>query len=313
MIEKNSKIYVAGHRGMVGSAIVRRLINEGYKNIICRTSKELDLRNQNEVEEFFKYERPEYVILAAAKVGGIQANIKMPADYLIENLQIQTNVIYSSFKYNVKKLLFLGSSCIYPTNAPQPLKEEYLLTSPLEPTNEGYAIAKIAGLKMCEYYNKQYNKNFISIMPCNLYGINDNFNLENSHVMAALIRKFHEGKVNNLPYVTVFGTGNQYREFMYIDDLAEGAIFLMNNYSEKGFINIGTGTDITIKELSYKIKEIVGYKGEILFDTSKPDGMNRKLLDISKINELGWKSNTSLDDGIKKTYDYYLKILSNKE
>lgn len=313
MIEKNSKIYVAGHRGMVGSAIVRRLINEGYKNIICRTSKELDLRNQNEVEEFFKYERPEYVILAAAKVGGIQANIKMPADYLIENLQIQTNVIYSSFKYNVKKLLFLGSSCIYPTNAPQPLKEEYLLTSPLEPTNEGYAIAKIAGLKMCEYYNKQYNKNFISIMPCNLYGINDNFNLENSHVMAALIRKFHEGKVNNLPYVTVFGTGNQYREFMYIDDLAEGAIFLMNNYSEKGFINIGTGTDITIKELSYKIKEIVGYKGEILFDTSKPDGMNRKLLDISKINKLGWKSNTSLDDGIKKTYDYYLKILSNKE
>ena len=313
MIEKNSKIYVAGHRGMVGSAIVRRLINEGYKNIICRTSKELDLRNQNEVEEFFKYERPEYVILAAAKVGGIQANIKMPADYLIENLQIQTNVIYSSFKYNVKKLLFLGSSCIYPTNAPQPLKEEYLLTSPLEPTNEGYAIAKIAGLKMCEYYNKQYNKNFISIMPCNLYGINDNFNLENSHVMAALIRKFHEGKVNNLPYVTVFGTGNQYREFMYIDDLAEGAIFLMNNYSEEGFINIGTGTDITIKELSYKIKEIVGYEGEILFDTSKPDGMNRKLLDISKINKLGWKSNTLLDDGIKKTYDYYLKILSNKE
>ncbi len=306
MINKDAKIYVAGHRGMVGSAIVRRLKADGYTNIITRTSKELDLRNQNDVERFFKENRPEYVFLSAAKVGGIGANIKYPSEFLTDNLLIQTNVIKSAFENDVKKLLFLGSSCIYPKNAPQPLKEEYLLSGYLEPTNEGYAIAKIAGLKMCEYYNKQYGVDFTSIMPCNLYGENDNFHPEHSHVMASLIRRFHEAKVNKSPYIEVWGSGNQFREFMYIDDLADAIMYVIENYKKHEFLNVGTGNDVTIRELSEIIKEIVGYEGEIRFDTSKPDGMFRKVMDVSKINDIGWKAKISLREGIKKTYEWYL-------
>lgn len=312
-LDKNIKIYVAGHNGMVGSAILRKLKTEGYEKIIFRTSKELDLTNQLATESFFASEMPDYVILAAAKVGGIGANIKEPAEFLMENLKIQTNVIDSSFKYNVKKLIFLGSSCIYPKEAKQPLKEEYLLTGKLESTNEGYAIAKIAGIKACEYYNKEYKAHYVSIMPPNLYGINDNFDPSKSHIVAALIRKMHEAKLRDEPNVEIWGSGNQYRELMFVDDLADAVIFIMENYNESDFINIGTGIDATVKEIAETIKKIVEYKGIIVFDKTKPDGMNRKLLDVTRVNKLGWKSKTIFEDGIKSTYEWYLNNLSQGE
>ncbi|GIV26816.1 MAG: GDP-L-fucose synthase [Bacteroidia bacterium] len=306
-MDKNSKIYVAGHRGMVGSAIVRKLQKEGYTNIITKTSKELDLRNQQSVEEFFKNEKPEYVFLAAAKVGGILANNTYRAEFLYDNLMIQNNVIHSAYKYGVKKLLFLGSSCIYPKFAPQPMKEEYLLSGYLEPTNEPYAIAKITGIKMCEAYRDQYGCNFISAMPTNLYGPNDNYDLNNSHVLPALIRKFHESKINNLPHVVVWGTGSPRRELMHVDDLADACLFLMKNYNEKQFVNVGTGKDISIKELAELVKKIVGFEGEIVFDTSKPDGTPRKLLDLTYLNQLGWYSKIELEEGIRMTYQDFLE------
>jgi len=304
-MNKNSKIYVAGHKGLVGSAIYRKLKSEKYTNIITRTHKELDLTNQMKTQEFFKKEKPEYVFLAAAKVGGIQANITYPADFAYINLMIESNVIKASYDYGVKKLLFIGSSCIYPRLCPQPIKEEYLLTGPLEPTNEAYAIAKIAGLKMCQYFNRQYGTNFISAMATNLYGSNDNFNLETSHVLPALIRKFHEAKINNSPYVEVWGTGKQRREFLHVDDLADAVVYLMNNYNENEHINLGTGEDISIKELAELIKEIVGYEGEIRFDTTKPDGIPRRLLDVSKLHATGWMHKINLREGIKQTYEWF--------
>lgn len=304
-MNKNSKIYVAGHRGLVGSAIVRNLQSKGYTNIITRTHSELDLTDQQAVRRFFEEEKPEYVFLAAAKVGGIHANNTYPADFIYDNLMIECNVIKAAHDFNVKKLLFLGSSCIYPKMAPQPIKEEYLLSGYLEPTNEAYAIAKIAGLKMCQYFKKQYGDNFISCMPTNLYGPNDNFDLQNSHVLPALIRKFHEAKVENKPYVEVWGTGTPRREFLYVDDMADACVFLMENYDGEETVNIGTGEDVTIKELAEIIKEVVGYEGELNFDTSKPDGTPRKLLDVSKLNELGWKYRVSLKEGIIKSYEWY--------
>lgn len=306
-MEKSSKIYVAGHRGMVGSAILRKLQKEGYTNIITKTSSELDLRNQYNVEKFFEVYQPEYVFLAAAKVGGILANNTYRAEFLYDNLMIQSNVIHCAFKYKVKKLLFLGSSCIYPKLAPQPMKEEYLLSGYLEPTNEPYAIAKIAGIKMCEAYRDQYACNFIAAMPTNLYGPNDNYDLNNSHVLPALIRKFHEAKVQQLPNVIVWGTGKPRRELMHVDDLADACLFLMLNYNEKQFVNIGTGKDISIAELAELVKKVVGYKGEIVFDTTKPDGTPRKLLDLSLIHSLGWKHKIELEEGIAHTYDDFLK------
>ncbi|HPP04400.1 MAG TPA: GDP-L-fucose synthase [Spirochaetota bacterium] len=306
-MEKKSKIFVAGHRGLVGSAIVRKLQQEGYNNLILRTREELDLTNFNAVSEFFKKEKPEYVFLAAAKVGGILANSTKKAEFIYENLQIQNNVIHNAYLNNVKKLLFLGSSCIYPKMCPQPIKEEYLLSGYLEPTNDAYAIAKIAGLIMCRSYNEQYGANFISAMPTNLYGYNDNFDLNSSHVLPALIRKFHEAKVENKKEVIVWGTGSPLREFLFVDDLADALLFLMNNYNENIHINVGTGEDISIKDLAFLIKEVVGFNGQITFDTSKPDGTPRKLLDVSRINKLGWKAKTSLKDGIKLTYEWYLK------
>lgn len=306
MMNKDSKIYVAGHNGLVGSAIVRRLKEEGYTNLIFKTSKELDLTQFNLVLDYFKKENPEYVFLAAAKVGGILANRDYPADFIFKNLSIQTNIIESSRQVGVKKLLFLGSSCIYPKFAQQPIKEEYLLDGKLEETNEPYAIAKIAGIKLCQSYNRQYGTNYISVMPTNLYGINDNFDLNSSHVLPALIRKMHDAKVSNLPTVTLWGTGNPKREFLYVDDLAEALIFLMKNHNESDWVNIGTGEDISIKELANLIKQIVGYEGELVWDTSKPDGTPRKLLDVSKINSLGWKHKTNLENGINKTYTWYL-------
>lgn len=308
-MEKSSKIYVAGHRGMVGSAIYRKLKQEGFENIITRTSQELDLRNQKAVADFFETEKPEYVFLAAAKVGGIVANNTYRADFLYENLQIQNNVIHSSYVVGVKKLMFLGSSCIYPKFAPQPLKEDSLLTGTLEPTNEPYAIAKIAGIKMCESYRAQYNCNFISVMPTNLYGINDNYHPQNSHVLPALIRRFHEAKLNNTPSVEIWGTGSPLREFLFSDDLANACFFLMQNYNESTFINIGTGHDLSIKDLALLIKRIVGYEGEIKFDTSKPDGTPRKLMDVSKLHSLGWKHTIELADGIEMAYEDFLKKL----
>lgn len=306
-MQKNNKIYVAGHRGFVGSAIVRSLKNRGYKNIVFRTHKELDLTNAEMVRKFLKKEKPDYVVLAAAKVGGIQANIANPVEFLMDNLIIEYNVIKNSFETGIKNLLFLGSSCIYPKEAPQPLKEKYLLSGYLEPTNEGYAVAKISGLKMCEYYSSQYGVNYISVMPSNLYGIGDNFDLKTSHVMAALIRRFHEAKVSDSKEVSIWGSGEQYREFTYIDDLADGIVYLMENSKRvKGFLNIGTGKDIKIKELAYKIKNIVGFDGNIIFDKTKPDGMYRKVMDVSKINNLGWKYKVELDEGILKTYKWYL-------
>lgn len=306
-MNKNSKIYVAGHRGLVGSAIVRNLQSKGYTNIITRTHSELDLTDQQAVRRFFEEEKPEYVFLAAAKVGGIHANNTYPADFIYDNLMIECNVIKAAHDFNVKKLLFLGSSCIYPKMAPQPIKEEYLLSGYLEPTNEAYAIAKIAGLKMCQYFKKQYGDNFISCMPTNLYGPNDNFDLQNSHVLPALIRKFHEAKVENKPYVEVWGTGTPRREFLYVDDMADACVFLMENYDGEETVNIGTGEDVTIKELAEIIKEVVGYEGELNFDTSKPDGTPRKLLDVSKLNKLGWKYKIELRDGIEKSYKWYLE------
>lgn len=305
-MEKSSKIYVAGHRGMVGSAIYRKLHKEGFENIVTRTSKELDLRNQKEVEAFFENEKPDYVFLAAAKVGGIIANNTYRADFLYENLQIQNNVIHSAYKYGVKKLMFLGSSCIYPKFAPQPLKEDSLLTGTLEPTNEPYAIAKIAGIKMCEAYRAQYNCNFISVMPTNLYGINDNYHPQNSHVLPALIRRFHEAKLNNAEFVEIWGTGSPLREFMFSDDLADACFFLMQNYNESDFINIGTGHDISIKDLALLVKKIIGYEGELRFDTTKPDGTPRKLMDVSKLHALGWKHSIELAEGIELAYENYL-------
>lgn len=306
-MEKQAKIYVAGHRGMVGSAIYRRLKEEGYTNIVVRTSKELDLRDQQAVKEFFETEKPEYVFLAAAKVGGIMANNIYRADFLYENLAIQNNVFHFSHENQVKKLMFLGSSCIYPKMAPQPLKEDYLLTGTLEPTNEPYAIAKIAGIKMAESYRLQYNDNYISVMPTNLYGINDNYHPENSHVLPALIRKFHEAKVNNNLTVNVWGSGKPLREFMFADDLADACVFLMENYNDLQFVNIGVGEDVSIRDLAELIKEVVGYEGQLEFDSSKPDGTPRKLMDVSKLNALGWKAKTKLKDGIKLAYEDFLK------
>ena len=306
-MELTSKIYIAGHRGMVGSAIMRNLQSKGYNNIITRTSKELDLRNSQAVSDFFTTEKPEYVFLAAAKVGGIQANNIYRADFIYENLMIQNNVIHNSYLNNVKKLMFLGSSCIYPKMAPQPLKEEYLLTGLLEETNEPYAIAKIAGIKMCESYKRQYGCNFISVMPTNLYGPNDNYNLNNSHVLPALIRKFHDAKENNLPSVEMWGTGTPMREFLHADDLGDACVFLMNTYDGEKFVNIGSGTDLTIKDLALLIKDIVGFKGEIVHDLSKPDGTPRKLMDVSYLHSLGWKHKIELPEGIKQVYDDFKK------
>jgi len=310
-VEKNSKIYIAGHRGMVGSAIHRKLQKEGYNNIITRSSSELDLRVQNDVEEFFEQEKPEYVFLAAAKVGGIVANNTYRADFLYENLQIQNNIIHSSYLNGVKKLMFLGSSCIYPKLAPQPLKEDYLLTGTLEPTNEPYAIAKIAGIKMCDAYRSQYGCNYISVMPTNLYGYNDNYHPQNSHVLPALIRRFHEAKISNTPEVTIWGTGTPKREFLFADDLAEACYYLMQNYNEEGLVNIGTGEDISIKDLALLIKDIIGYEGEINFDTSKPDGTPRKLMDVSKLHSKGWHYKIELRDGIKLAYEDFLAHQAN--
>lgn len=309
MMEKNSKIFIAGHRGMVGSAIFRRLQKEGYENFVFRTSAELDLRNQQAVADFFITEKPEYVFLAAAKVGGILANNTFRAEFLYDNLEIQNNVIHQSWMNGVKKLLFLGSSCIYPKLAPQPLKEEYLLTGLLEPTNEPYAIAKIAGIKMCDAYRSQYGCNFISVMPTNLYGPNDNYDLKNSHVLPALLRKFYDAKMNHDPEVTVWGTGSPRREFLHADDMADACVYLMKNYNEAGLVNIGVGEDISIKELAEMIKEISGYTGKIIFDTSKPDGTPRKLMDVSKLSSLGWKAHIDLKNGIEKVYKE--KFLTN--
>ena len=303
-----SKIYIAGHRGLVGSAIVRALKKQGYNNFILRTHSELDLLDQKSATDFFKKEKPEYVFLAAAKVGGIMANRTYPADFIYQNLQIQNNIIHHSYLNGVKKLLFLGSSCIYPKLCSQPIKEEYLLTGELEPTNEPYAIAKIAGIKMCPAYNKQYETDFISVMPTNLYGPNDNFDLENSHVLPALIRKFHEAKINNQNEIVVWGTGAPKREFLHVDDLADACIFLMNNYDNSEIINIGTDEDISIKELAEMIKEITGFTGEINWDASKPDGTPRKLLDVSKLHNLGWKHQINLPDGILSVYEWYQSV-----
>lgn len=301
-MKKYDKIYVAGHRGMVGSAIVRKLRREGFQNLILLTSEELDLRDQKAVETFFKIEQPQYVFLAAAKVGGILANNNYPADFLYDNLAIQNNVIHQSYVSGVKKLLFLGSSCIYPKMAPQPIKEEYLLTGPLEPTNDAYAIAKITGIKMCEAYRKQYGCNFIAAMPTNLYGPGDNYDLKNSHVLPALLRKFHEAKVNNDPSVIIWGSGTPRREFLHADDLADALYFLMMHYDEKDFLNVGAGQDISIRELAELIQKITGYKGALEFDTSKPDGTPRKLLDVSKLESLGWKPAIKFSEGIKAVY-----------
>jgi GDP-L-fucose synthase len=304
-VEKDAKIYVAGHRGLVGSAIMKKLKKDGYNNLVYRTSSELDLRRQEKVEEFFEEEKPEYVILAAAKVGGIQANDTYSAEFLYDNLMIETNVINAAYQNDVKKLLFLGSSCIYPKFADQPMKEDYLLSGKLESTNEGYAVAKITGIKLCEHYNKQYDTNFISAMPTNLYGPNDNFDLETSHVLPALIRKFHEAKVNDKDEVVIWGTGKPRREFLHVDDLADSLLFLMNNYSGDQFVNVGVGKDISILELAELIKDIVGFEGEIVNDLSKPDGTPRKLLDVTRLNDLGWVAQISLEEGIKDTYQWF--------
>ncbi|WP_022793412.1 GDP-L-fucose synthase [Marinococcus halotolerans] len=306
-MKKNSKIYVAGHRGLVGSAIYRKLEEEGYSNVITRNSKELDLREKHEVEQFFAEEEVDYVFLAAAKVGGIVANNEYPADFIRDNLLIQTNVIDAAYQNDVKKLMFLGSTCIYPKHAEQPLNEKALLTGELEPTNEPYAIAKIAGVKMCESYNRQYGTNFIPVMPTNLYGIGDNFDLEKSHVLPALMRKFHEAKENNEGSVEVWGSGTPLREFLYSDDLADGCLFLMEHYNDSEIINIGVGKDISIKEAALLMKEVVGFEGDLNFDTSKPDGTPRKLVDTTKINDLGWSAKTDLKEGLEKTYRWFLE------
>ena len=302
-MEKLSKIYIAGHRGMVGSSILRALQAKGYSNFLLKTSAELDLRNQQAVSDFFAHEKPDYVFLAAAKVGGIVANNTYRADFIYENMMIQSNVIHQAYLNGVKKLLFLGSSCIYPKLAPQPLKEEYLLTGLLEPTNEPYAIAKIAGIKMCDAYREQYGCNFISVMPTNLYGPNDNYDLNNSHVLPALLRKFITAKNNGDAVVTIWGTGSPLREFLHADDLADACLYLMETYNESGLVNIGVGEDISILDLAKMVKQIVGFEGEIITDTSKPDGTPRKLMDVSKLTNLGWKASISLEEGIKKVYE----------
>lgn len=306
-MERKAKIYVAGHRGLVGSAIVRRLQAEGFDNLVLRSSGELDLRRQDAVEQFLAVERPEYVFLAAAKVGGILANSTYPAEFIYDNLAIAANVINAAYRYGVKKLLFLGSSCIYPKFAPQPMPESCLLTGSLEPTNEWYAIAKIAGIKLCQAYNRQYGTNFISVMPTNLYGPNDNFDLHTSHVLPALIRKFHEAKVTGAPSVVVWGTGTPRREFLHVDDLADACLFLMHHYNESEIINIGVGEDLTIAELAHLVRNVVGYEGRIVFDPSKPDGTPRKLLDVGKLFGMGWRPRIPLAEGIRATYEWYLE------
>ena len=311
-MNKQSKIYVAGHTGLVGSSIMRCLERNGYENILVKDLHELDLRNQQAVADFFAKERPEYVFLAAAKVGGILANNTYPAEFIYDNLLIEANIIHSAYKNEVTKLLFLGSSCIYPKMAPQPIKEEYLLSGYLEPTNEAYAIAKIAGIELCKFYRQQYACNFISAMPTNLYGINDNFDLNSSHVLPALIRKFHEAKVNNQSEVILWGTGNPMREFLYVDDLADALLYLMLNYNEESHINVGTGEDIRIGDLALLVKEIVGFDGNITNDLSKPDGTPRKLLDVSKLHNIGFKHKTELREGISKVYDWFLRVQGKK-
>ena len=306
MMDKSAKIYIAGHRGMVGSAIVRELEKQGYTNIVKRTSKELDLRRQADVEAFMAAEKPEYVFLAAAKVGGILANSKHPADFMYENMILEMNVIKAAYDNNVKKLMFLGSSCIYPRMAPQPMPESCLLTSSLEETNEAYALAKISGLKYCEYLNRQYGTDYISVMPTNLYGPNDNYHPEHSHVLPALIRRFHEAKINKVPEVVIWGTGTPLREFLYVEDLADACVYLMNNYSGNETVNLGTGKEISIRELAETVKKVTGYEGYLIFDPTKPDGTPRKLLDVTKLNNLGWHYKTELEAGIKLAYEDFL-------
>ena len=306
MMEKSSRIYVAGHRGMVGSAICRALENAGFCNIVTRTHKELDLTRQDAVEDFFRTERPDYVFLAAAKVGGIVANSEALADFMYDNMILEMNVIHSAWRNGCRKLLFLGSSCIYPRMAPQPMKESCLLTGELEKTNEAYALAKISGLKYCEFLNRQYGTDYISVMPTNLYGPNDNYHPTHSHVLPALIRRFHEAKVDNAPYVTCWGTGSPLREFLYVDDLADACLFLMNGYSGDETVNVGTGKELTIRELTEKVASIIGYEGEVRWDATKPDGTPRKLLDVSKLERLGWHYRTELDEGIRLTYEDFL-------
>lgn len=309
-MDLDEKIFVAGHNGMVGSAIVRLLEKRGHNNIIKRTSSQLDLRDQSKVNEFFIKEKPETVILAAAKVGGIEANMNDLSGFLLENLQIQTNTLTAAYQNNVENFMFLGSSCIYPKDSIQPIKEEYLLTGPLEPTNEGYALAKLTGIKACEYYKKEHGLNYLSVIPTNLYGINDNFDPKTSHVISSIMRRMHIAKENNDEHVEIWGTGNPYREFMYVDDMAEATIFVLENYKGNESINIGTGIDITIKELAETIKKVVGFEGELQFDSSKPDGMFRKRLDVTKLESMGWKSKISLETGLKLMYEWYLQ---NKE
>ena len=304
-MNKTDSIYIAGHNGMVGSALKRKLEAEGFLNLITRSSSQLDLRNQQAVNDFFEKEKPAYIFIAAATVGGILANNNFRAQFIYDNLMIEANIIHAAYTYGAVKLFFLGSSCIYPRMAEQPIKESYLLTGLLEHSNEPYAIAKIAGIKLCDAYRSQYGSNFISGMPCNLYGLNDNYDLEQSHVIPAMIRKFHEAKMNHDPFVEVWGTGTPMREFLYVDDLAEAVFFLMQQYNEPGHINVGSGKEISIADLAEKIKKITGYPGNIRFNTSKPDGTPRKVMDISKLNDLGWKATTSLDDGLQKTYEYF--------
>jgi GDP-L-fucose synthase len=306
-MKKDAKIYVAGHTGLVGSAIVRSLKKHGYTNILCRTHDELDLTDQRQTYAFFEQEKPEYVYLAAAKVGGIEANRTMPAEFSFINQMIQCNAIHAAYLYGVKKLLFLGSSCIYPKMAPQPIKEEYLLTGPLEPTNEAYALAKINGLRMCQYYKRQYGCNFISCMPTNLYGPGDNYDLRTSHVLPALLRKIHEAKEQERPYVEIWGTGKPLREFMYVDDMADACVFLMERYDGMEHVNIGTGEDISIRELAQIICEVVGYRGELKFNTDMPDGTPRKLLDVTRLHEMGWRHTTGLVEGIRMSYRFFLE------
>ena len=308
-MDKNAKIYVAGHRGLVGSALMRRLDKAGYRNLITRTHKELDLLNQAAVHDFMRAEKPDYIFLAAAKVGGIHANNELRADFIYMNLVIETNVVHAAYENNVGGLMFLGSSCIYPRECPQPMKEEHLLTGPLEQTNEPYAVAKIAGIKLCESFNRQYGTKYISVMPTNLYGPNDNFDLQSSHVLPALMRKIHEAKLNGDKTVPIWGTGKPMREFLHVDDMADGCVFLMEKGIGDGIYNIGTGTDVTIREAAETIREVVGYEGEFEFDTSMPDGTPRKLLDVSRMSELGWKASYSLKDGLTQTYQWYLENL----
>jgi GDP-L-fucose synthase len=310
-MQKGSKIFVAGHRGLVGSAIARQLRNDGYTNLLIRTRSELDLLNQQKVLEFFENEKPEYVFFAAAKVGGIMAHVESPAEFGYENIAMHNNVIHSSYLNGVKKMVFLGSNCIYPRITPQPIKEEYLMTGALEETNEPYAIAKIAGIMLCRSYNKQYGTNYVSGMPANLYGPNDNFNLNTSHVFPALIRKFHEAKMRNDASITLWGTGKAMREFLHVDDMARACIYIMLNHNGNDLVNIGSGTDVTIKELAETMKRAIGFKGEILWDSSKPDGTPRKLLDISRLKSLGFEPSVGLEDGIRSTYEWYLESLKN--